>query len=312
MTQTMDRLRAQVVSLWDTLQDADAMTEELYDNAFVHLIDTDRLALKALHDFLADQSDDPQGEREAWKYVRIGNLLHALYPPVEPGEHGWPWLDDFAGEPVDKRSANKFMLGAVIDYRQSAERAWEAAAEYAEGQLGDPESLWDEIVSVPQELWETEDYRKRCGLHRYAQGHKRVYTTAKEIVHRYDGDARKIWLGQTPADARERLLQVKAGKELSRMIVGALSDTGQIEGRGDLKADLQVRRVLGRIFHGDSVSETEAHRIANEIAPDGSWTIDAPLYLHGKDLCGAEPLCDNCPLWLECEYFSNAQTSVPR
>ena len=41
------------------------------------------------------------------------------------------------------------------------------------------------------------------------------------------------------------------GPQLSRMTAGALHDTKQIVGPGELKADIHVRRVLGRVFTGD-------------------------------------------------------------
>ena len=60
------------------------------------------------------------------------------------------------------------------------------------------------------------------------------------------------------------------GPQLSRMTVGVLHDTKQIEGAGELKADIHVRRVLGRVFTGDMVSAEAALDIGREMMPRGS------------------------------------------
>ncbi len=307
MTRTMDQLREQVSLLAEALTGASDMGDERYGEVEYRLADVTGLAVKALHEWQSPQADDPQADSEAAKHMRVGTLLLNNAPP--PGEGGeWPWLTALEGAPADKRSANKFFLGAIIDYQQSADRAWQAAREYAEGQLNDPDDLWPQIAAIPADEWNSDEHRSRCGLHRFKQAHKRVHDIAVRIVERYDGDVRNLWLGQNRREVLARLNQISAGKELSKMIAGALYDTGQIEDFGDLKADLQVCRVLGRVFTGAPVVEAEAHRIASAIAPLGSWIIDEPLYVHGREVCTADPNCSQCYLWYECEYFARAQS----
>jgi hypothetical protein len=45
------------------------------------------------------------------------------------------------------------MLGCILDYRMTYERAWDNAQRFAEEILGDPDDLWDEIVAIPQHEW---------------------------------------------------------------------------------------------------------------------------------------------------------------
>lgn len=58
--------------------------------------------------------------------------------------------------------------------------------------------------------------------------------------------------------------------QISRMIRGALYDTHQIDGKGDLKADSNVTRVLGRVFKSSMVSKDRALEIADRLLPGDS------------------------------------------
>ena len=214
----------------------------------------------------------------------------------------WRWLSDLEGRPADKKRANKFLLGAVLDYQMRANLVWENARRFAEDDLGDPDDLWESILAIPG--WNSEIVFRRSRLHRFPAAHRRVRRIGEAIVRHYGGDSREIWRGQRPAVVRKRLERMRMGPQISRMVVGALFDTGQISGVGELKADLHVTRVLGRVFDGERVSVAEAHRIANRIMPDRSWMVDAPLYLLGKSRCRpTTPDCGRCYLRPECAYF---------
>ena len=61
----------------------------------------------------------------------------------------WPWLTEISAtgrSSRDKILANKFMLGAILDYQICAEKAWENARRLAEDILGDPKQLW---IAIP-------------------------------------------------------------------------------------------------------------------------------------------------------------------
>ena len=212
----------------------------------------------------------------------------------EPDDASWPWLGDLKGERSDKKSANKFMLGAILDYQIRADVAWENARRLAENEFGDPVSLWEIITSIPKSTWNSRF--KRYSLHRFPKAHERVWRIGREIVQRYGGDARRIWDSQPAAEILERLIRMRVGPQISRMIVGALYDTGQIKDLGDLKADLHVRRVLGRVFTGRQVSAREAHRLARMVVRGPTWPLDQPLYSLGKTICKRQPICERCYL----------------
>ena len=214
----------------------------------------------------------------------------------------WRWLSDLGGAWADRKRANKFLLGAVLDYQMRADLVWENARRFAEDDLGDPHNLWETILGIPG--WDSEALFLRYRLHRFPAAHRRVRRIGEAIVRDYGGDSREIWRDQRPAEVRKRLDGMRMGPQISRMVVGALFDTGQISGVGELKADLHVTRVLGRVFAGARVSVVEAHGIANRMMPGRSWMVDAPLYLLGKSRCRpTTPDCGRCYLRRDCAYF---------
>jgi endonuclease III len=150
--------------------------------------------------------------------------------------------------------------------------------------------------------------RNAYKLHRFPSGHKRVWTIGKQIVEKYEGDSRKIWNDNSPSDEiLHRVEKLGAGEQISRMIVGALIDTKQIEGRGDVKVDIHVRRVLGRILQAEEFSLKQKDKvieITREMNPENPWLLDRPLYYLGKGLCTATMAwCTNCFIHSKCKYF---------
>ena len=231
------------------------------------------------------------------KYQRVCRLLLDNRSSLS-----WPWLSDLKGRGANKKTANKFMLGCILDYQMKASVAWDKARWFAEDELGDPKDLWQTIIAIRR--WDSDAIFRRYLLHRFPQGHKRVRRIGKELVEHYNGDARKIWNNQAPDDILERLKVMRVGPQISRMIVGALYDTKQISEAHELKADSHVRKVLGRVFSGDDISADDAHRIANTMIPDTSWKLDEPLYSLGQSICTrTTPDCENCYLCEECKYY---------
>jgi endonuclease III len=136
-----------------------------------------------------------------------------------------------------------------------------------------------------------------------------VWRIGNEIVAKYDGDARNIWKGQSPDVVLGRLLELRVGEQISRMIVGALIDTEQIKGSGDVKVDIHVRRVLGRVLRGEGYSVKEVRIViekTREMYPKNPWMLDKPLYELGNYTCkAANPDCQNCYLRKKCAYYKN-------
>ena len=213
-------------------------------------------------------------------------------------------MSDLNNQPADKKSANKFLLACILDYGMSYRIVWENARRFAEDDLGDPENLWEEITSIPQSEWESEDSWRKQKLHqRFPAAHNRVWRIGSWIVSDYQGDARNVWDGQCPDVVVKRLERIGAGPQIARVTVGGLIDTGQITGESSLKADLHTTKVLGRVFTGEKVSADHAHQIAESVLPGDTWQLDFPLFQLGLNVCKTrDPRCGECYLRDECRY----------
>lgn len=237
------------------------------------------------------------------KYTRIKNIMLECNTDAY-----WPWLSDAGGKLVSKKAANKFMLGAIMDYQMKAEQVWENARILSEERLGDPDDLWGVIARKSEKQFKR-IFCHPSSLHKFKNKMpERIFRISQDLVKEYKGDARKIWKGQSTDEVMKRLHKLRVGVQLTRMIRGALVDTNQINGKGELKADLNVRRVLGRVFKGESeISQDEALRIANQMVPGDSWKLDGFLYAHGKSVCiKSRPRCDYCVLKDDCKYGRRA------
>lgn len=213
----------------------------------------------------------------------------------------WGEISSLEGSSCPKKIANKFLVCCLLDWQMHTDQPWRNGQRLVEELLGDPEDVWREITSVSKAEWESKyrDYK----LHRFPAGHNRLWRIAKDIRDRYDGDAGSIWKGKESAAVLVELLALGAGEQISRMIVGALRDCGQIEGPGDVKADIHVCRVLGRVVYGKEISAPAATELARQLNPSDPWQIDWPLWKVGKDYCRPRsPDCKRCYLAPHCAY----------
>lgn len=219
----------------------------------------------------------------------------------------WPGLKK--GKPASKKAANKFMLGSILNYQIPAETAWANAKRLAKSELGNPDNLWESITATSKSEWNAK--WREFSLHRFPKAHERVWRIGNEIVVKYDGDARKIWKGQSPDVVLARLIDLKIGEQISRMVVGALIDTEQIQGSGDVKVDIHVRRVLGRVLRGEGYSINEILKVlkkTREMYPQNPWMLDKPLFELGNYTCKASNLdCKGCYLREKCSNYKNLQ-----
>lgn len=221
------------------------------------------------------------------------------------GRKGLPdWGHIQCGIAPTKKQANKFFFNCVIDYQMESNALWFKVRDFIENELGDPSDLWGTVRSLSKKNW-----MSRCAnyrLHRFPQAHERLWNIAGVLVSEYKADARNVWKRSDAAGVLERLESMNMGPQLSRMTVGALLDLKQLDGCGDVKADLHVRRTLGRLVDGeDSVSALRALEIARELHPRNPWKLDGPLFQIGKNTCRPEPKCDSCDLSALCRYANS-------
>jgi len=214
----------------------------------------------------------------------------------------WDWV--LPGQPLSRKNANKFLLACILDYQVRAETAWANAKRLAEQIFADPDDLWGTLTSVSLEEWNSK--RQEYSLHRFPKGHERVFTIGKRIARQYASDARDIWKDQSIDATLYRLNDLGVGEQISRMVVGALIDAGILRGKGDVKADIHVRRVLGRLLTGTEISADRAQEAVDatrRMHPENPWLLDRPLYRLGKSVCKANhPRCLDCVMHTICVY----------
>jgi len=239
-------------------------------------------------------------------HIKSRLLLNARRLNAAPQNFSSIWLLPSSLRRLSKRNANKFLLGSLLDYQIPGHVAWTNARRLAEQILDDPADLWEEVTSISQSHWKRK-WRK-YSLHRFPAAHDRIWRIGKEIVVKYHGDAREIWEHQNSEIVLRRLGNLRVGKQLSRMVVGALIDSGHIHGSGDVKVDRHIRRAFGRLLVGRGFVEREVDevtRITRRMYPSNPWVLDWPLFVLATTVCTIrDPKCANCELSADCYYFT--------
>ncbi len=223
---------------------------------------------------------------------RLEKIRQLLLDGARLSPEDWNWIGERWLQRLSKKRANKFLFACIIDYQMNATVIWERCADFVENELGDPADLWALIASTRRSKWLK--MTKSFGLHRFPKAHERLW---------YDGDAREIWRGNNASDVLSRLEDLGLGPRISRMATGALMDTGWIKGRCDVKADIHVCRVIGRVFIGKPALPEVAEEIARLLYSRNPWRLDGPLFTIGKSFCrptGAA--CLDCQLHAHCKY----------
>jgi len=250
---------------------------------------------------------------DARRLNRITNrlMLNASRSNATPQSYSSTWLLPSSQRCLSKRNANKFFLGSVLDYQIPGHVAWENAHRLAEQILDDPADLWKEITSTSQSRWNRKWWKYK--LHRFPAAHDRIWRIGKEIVLKYHGDAREIWENQTSGIVLQRLGDLSVGKQLSRMIVGSLIDSGHVRGPGDVKVDRHISRAVGRLLIGRGFSGREVDevtKVTRRMYPSNPWVLDWPLFVLATTVCTIrDPKCVNCEFRTDCSYFTKQEST---
>lgn len=204
--------------------------------------------------------------------------------------HTWLGLSE---TPLTKKGANKFLLGAIIDYQIKADKAWAKAEWIAEQYFKGADDIWLHILSYSHDDWFA--FCKANSVHRFPKAYERIQRIGSVIEDRYLGDARNIWVGVSGEEVRTRLIVLRLGEQITNMVLGALFDTLLIRGPLDVKADLHVTRVLGRVLLNKEISPQQAIHYSRQVHPENPWLLDSMLFQVGKGYCKrTAPHCTGC------------------
>ena len=213
----------------------------------------------------------------------------------------WGAIAKYTPQTCPRKVANLFLLCCLLQYQIKAELAWDNGWRLVQN-FSDPEDIWKEITSNTEEDWGARF--KELHLHRFPAAHGRLWKIGKRMCRYYEGAERNIWNDRNANEVQIRLFDIGAGEQISRMIAGALRDMHYVEGSGDVKADVHVCRVLGRLVSGKSIEPHVATELTRKINPSDPWQLDWPLWNIGKSLCHrSNPLCSQCKAAVKlCSY----------
>jgi endonuclease-3 len=112
--------------------------------------------------------------------------------------------------------------------------------------------------------------------------------------------------GEVPA-SMEALVQLPGvGRKTANVVLGhALGVPG-------LPVDRHVLRVSNRIGIADSDDPVVVEQQLGAALPPERWTRTSDtLILHGRRICRPKPLCDQCAVQDDCDFFKAATRNVP-
>jgi endonuclease-3 len=126
----------------------------------------------------------------------------------------------------------------------------------------------------------------------FRQKGKALVGMAQKLVEEYGGEV--------PADMEKLVLLPGVGRKTANVVLGhALGVPG-------LPVDRHVLRVSNRIgiAEGDDPVKVEAQLCA--ALPAQMWTLASDVQiLHGRRICRPKPLCDQCSVRDDCDYYRN-------
>jgi endonuclease-3 len=124
----------------------------------------------------------------------------------------------------------------------------------------------------------------------FRQKSKSLIGMAQKLVEEHGGDV--------PADMAQLTALPGVGRKTANVVLGhALGVPG-------LPVDRHVLRVSNRIgiAEGDDPVKVEAQLC--EAIPKRKWTLASDVQiLHGRRICRPKPLCDQCSVRDDCDYF---------
>jgi endonuclease-3 len=104
--------------------------------------------------------------------------------------------------------------------------------------------------------------------------------------------------GQVPPDMDTLTRLPGVGRKTANVVLGhALGVPG-------LPVDRHVLRVANRIGIASGDDPEKVEQQLNKALPPAMWTLTSDvLILHGRRICRPKPLCDQCSVRKDCDYY---------
>ncbi len=113
--------------------------------------------------------------------------------------------------------------------------------------------------------------------------------------------------GQVPADMEQLTALPGVGRKTANVVLGhALGIPG-------LPVDRHVLRVSNRIGMATSDDPETVEQQLCAVLPPAQWTLASDVQiLHGRRVCRPKPLCGECAVRKDCEYFHDVIAPATR
>ena len=133
----------------------------------------------------------------------------------------------------------------------------------------------------------------------FRQKSKALIAMAQQLVAEHKGDV--------PADMDMLTKLPGVGRKTANVVLGhALGVPG-------LPVDRHVLRVSNRIGIAEGDDPVKVETQLCELLPKSMWTLASDvLILHGRRVCRPKPLCDQCSVRDDCDYYALVVTRSPR
>jgi len=142
---------------------------------------------------------------------------------------------------------------------------------------------------------EIEEVIKPAGLYRVRA--RRIKNIAEDLVEKYDGKTDKI-LNLPYDDARKKLTSIKGiGPKTADVFLMA------IKGERVLPVDVHIFRIMKRLGIAGERDDYESLRakLESAIPPEERMKAHLILIEFGRQICSANPKCEECPIRRYCE-----------
>lgn len=214
----------------------------------------------------------------------------------------WDMVPDPA--PPSKLEANYAIVALCGNRMIAYERAWALPDTMLErdGRFADPIEMCA-TLSAPE--LEALIRQPPCGHRLPGRIAAAMSGTALEVVKRYGGDARNLYLRQDVPTVLNRLEALPGhGRKLARLALRIIlldwaADVAGDRAMLDVTPDLHVCRVLQRLGLIDRAEPSLALEAARRLSPAAPYLADGAFRL-GTTVCGSRPKCGICRLWEHC------------
>ncbi len=207
---------------------------------------------------------------------------------------------------ISDKSGYAFLMACCLDRGIKTEIIWSIPYEIG-SRLGhlDPVRISELSMEELRSLFLSLDNKPRF----INDAPRTTYEMTRMVVREYEGQACRIWEGQSVLEIKEVLTSIFGiGPGISNMTILLIEKAFSYRfkdsdrRRMDIKSDVHTKRVLHRLGICPNGSDKDVVTAARELNPECPAEMDGPLWWIGRTFCHPqEPHCQECPVGGYCD-----------